>query len=411
MIAKALSNSRTLHALALTVHAEWADAFVGDLVEVYVSQQRRGRFRAFVRLSWELLHFLAAALVVYLFPSVHPGPTLRIALLAFVCLFPMAFSVLVHNQAAKGVETRTRRSHYAIEMEPQVTVRPASLRVMPGPALPGSSLPLWVEATWRDEDGTVFGWYHHEPTPSCRANALVAPQIGALVSHDGGQTFTDLGPVITTQYREDCDSRNGFFAGGHGDFAVIVDESKSFFYFVFSGHGTDPQTSGIAMARMAYADRLEPGGRVWKFYNGLWDQPGLHGKTTPLWSPALQPCEGEAWAAPSIYWNSYLREYVVLAHHSCSRAGPVPSAGVYISFLRDVANPALATAPQKLLDTQERRARIAGEDPNRQLRQVGKTARLVLNGRSVWELEFSRRQTYGRNVIRHVIRNTGPTVA
>lgn len=47
--------------------------------------------------------------------------------------------------------------------------------------------PLWTEAAWRDADGTVLGWYHHEPGGVCGAGSgLTAPKIGAVVSYDGG---------------------------------------------------------------------------------------------------------------------------------------------------------------------------------------------------------------------------------
>ncbi|MGH9786531.1 MAG: hypothetical protein ACRD88_20365, partial [Terriglobia bacterium] len=55
-----------------------------------------------------------------------------------------------------------------------------------------SHLPLWIEATWVDEDGTLYAWYHHE---QWLCNPLAVPKIGALVSYDGGYSFTDLGII------------------------------------------------------------------------------------------------------------------------------------------------------------------------------------------------------------------------
>src|SRR5437764_725467 len=28
-------------------------------------------------------------------------------------------------------------------------------------------MPLWIESTWVDDNGTVFAWYHHEPGEIC----------------------------------------------------------------------------------------------------------------------------------------------------------------------------------------------------------------------------------------------------
>jgi hypothetical protein len=87
--------------------------------------------------------------------------------------------------------------------------------------------PLWMEATWLDDDGTLFGWYHHEPGGLCGGNGLTAPKIGAAVSYDNGRSFQDLGFILESGDPLDCGSQNGFFAGGHGDFSVVVDPSHT----------------------------------------------------------------------------------------------------------------------------------------------------------------------------------------
>src|SRR5262245_59184799 len=38
--------------------------------------------------------------------------------------------------------------------------------------------PVWFEAAWQDDDGTLFLWYHHEPGRVCSGNSLTAPKIG-----------------------------------------------------------------------------------------------------------------------------------------------------------------------------------------------------------------------------------------
>lgn len=87
---------------------------------------------------------------------------------------------------------------------------------------PSNHKPYWIEAAWMDVDGTVFAWYHHEPAGVCGSIPLTAPQIGALVSYDGGDSFYDLGIVLESGYPVDCSSQNGFFAGGNGDFSVVL---------------------------------------------------------------------------------------------------------------------------------------------------------------------------------------------
>jgi hypothetical protein len=64
--------------------------------------------------------------------------------------------------------------------------------------------PMWIEAAWMDADGILYGWYHHEPSGVCAGDELTAPQIGALISYDGGKTFQDLGCSLSSRYWLQC---------------------------------------------------------------------------------------------------------------------------------------------------------------------------------------------------------------
>ncbi len=134
-----------------------------------------------------------------------------------------------------------------------------------------SSAPLarWIEATWQDSDGTLYAWYHHEPSGVCPNDTLTAPQIGALRSTDNGPDFEDLGIVLTALPVINCDAQNGFFAGGNGDFSVMFDSGTGYFYFFFSTYAGDVTDQGVAVARMAYANRKRPRGHVFKYYRGV----------------------------------------------------------------------------------------------------------------------------------------------
>ena len=74
-----------------------------------------------------------------------------------------------------------------------------NLRQIASPVVtPRDHYPIWIESVWRDADGTLYAWYHHEPGGVCPSGKLTAPKIGALVSDDGGSTFRDLGIVLST---------------------------------------------------------------------------------------------------------------------------------------------------------------------------------------------------------------------
>ena len=114
----------------------------------------------------------------------------------------------------------------------------------PPEVTPRDHYPIWIESAWRDDDGSIYAWYHHEPGGVCPNNSLTAPKIGALVSTDGGVTFTDLGIILATGDPLNCDAENGFFAGGHGDFSVILDQDRRYFYFLFGNYSGPPEHQG-----------------------------------------------------------------------------------------------------------------------------------------------------------------------
>jgi hypothetical protein len=62
-----------------------------------------------------------------------------------------------------------------------------------------NKMSLWIEATWKDEDGTLYGAYHYEPDTVCFSNShiLTAPRIGWVRSTDNGAKWEDLGFIIS----------------------------------------------------------------------------------------------------------------------------------------------------------------------------------------------------------------------
>ena len=250
-------------------------------------------------------------------------------------------------------------------------------------------LPMWIESTWRDSDGTLYGWYHNEPEGIC-GGKLTAPRIGAAVSYDDGNTFQDLGIVLESGDRLDCSSANGFFAGGHGDFSVILDRAGKYFYFLFSNYGGNLDSQGIAIARMAFEDRRNPAGAVWKYFAGDWTEPGVGGRVSPIFPAVVswQRSDTNAFWGPSIHWNTFLNSYVVLMNHACCRP-KWPQEGIYVSFNPDLANPAGWTGPSRILaNPPDYYPQVLGVEPDGTDTAAGQTARFYIHGTSKWEIAF-----------------------
>ncbi len=256
--------------------------------------------------------------------------------------------------------------------------------------------PLWMEAAQR-AGGVLFGWYHHEPGGVCGSVPLTSPKIGAAFSVDNGRSFQDLGIVLESGDPVDCTAKNGFFAGGHGDFSAVPDRQRQYFYFFFTNYAGPLQRQGICAARLAWADRFSPAGKVWKYFEGKWEEPGLGGRCTPLF-PARrewQRADTDSFWGPAVHYNTWLRRYVVLLNRSCCSPG-WPQEGIYISFSDGPLESMQWTEPQKLMDGRQIGFRpgyypqVLGLYPGETDSLAGQKARLYIHGISDWTITFFR---------------------
>jgi len=257
----------------------------------------------------------------------------------------------------------------------------------------------WIECTWKDDDGTLYAWYHLEAGGLCPGMTLTAPRIGAVVSGDNGENFRDLGIVLDARPGTlRCDAKNGFFAGGNGDFSVMLDPKKEHFYLFFSAYAGDVSEQGVAVARMRYADRLQPAGKVWKWHQGGWTEPGLGGRLTPIFPATIEwaRADADAFWGPSIHWNSHLGLYVILLNRTKDRPG-WPQEGIYVAFNDDLGDPARWTKPVKIFDGGRWYPQVLGIDSAKREtdKLAGRVARFSMRGEndrgeSKWEILFLR---------------------
>lgn len=261
----------------------------------------------------------------------------------------------------------------------------------------------WIEATYMDTDGSLYGWYHNEPADLCFTDnngdgvddiVQTAPQIGAAKWDKNMNKWIDLGIILKAPPKsENCNSKNLYFNGGHGDFSVILDPKSNFFYFLFSSYYGNVNTQGVAMARMAKSDLNMPQGKVWKWYNGVYNSPGLGGEVTPSlqakgnWD-GTSPGGVDAFWGPSVHFNTYLNQYVMLLNHATVLA--FGQEGVYISFNSDISKPLNWSNPVKIIDGVGWYPQIVGTSKaNKETDKLaGKNVRLFIYGESNWEINF-----------------------
>lgn len=248
--------------------------------------------------------------------------------------------------------------------------------------------PYWIESAHVDRYGTVFVWYHYEVINACPATGLTTPKIGAAMSLDGGRRLINLGFVLDSGDALDCGAKNGYFAGGHGDFSVVPGED-GYLYFFYSNYGGDVGNQGVAVARLAYEDRLAPVGRVEKYYRDHWGERGLGGKATPIMPAAVawQREDTDAFWGASVHWNTYLKAYVMLLNRSCCEPG-WPQEGIYMSINRDLSQPDGWSQPERILYGGDWYPRVMGLGPGETDSVAGQRMRLFMRDLSEWELVF-----------------------
>jgi len=250
----------------------------------------------------------------------------------------------------------------------------------------------WIEATHKDESGTLYGWYHNEPRGCCsqlKPSGLTVPRIGAIVSKDNGKTWSDLGYILLSPPgSEDCSTPNGYFAGGNGDFSVLLDTKKEFFYFFFSNYWGPVEQQGVAVARMKYADRGAPADKVFKWHQGAWKELGKGGRMTPIF-PARSSWHGskpDVFWGPSVHWNTHLKSYVILMNHTLKSNWE--QEGIYVTFNYDISDPTGWSKSQQILKGGKWYPQIIGTGAGETDKQMGRKARFFVDGKSNLEILF-----------------------
>jgi hypothetical protein len=265
---------------------------------------------------------------------------------------------------------------------------------------------VWMEAVIADTDGTWYGYYHNElPAEVCGDDTLTLPRIGAARSEDFGASWEDLGIILEAPNGWfDCATTNRYFVGGVGDFSAVLDHESKDVYFFFSQYANRESTQGVSVARMAWAHRDGPIGRVSVWWRGsIWlparrmrleDDSVRYSYSAGM--PIYRAQDGwhddqivDAFWGPSVHWNTYLEQYVMLLNHA--RDTDWHQEGIYVAFSPTLSDPTAWSAPQRLLAGGSWYPQVLGLEPGTGTDKIaGERARLFVSGRSHYFIEFKR---------------------
>ena len=264
---------------------------------------------------------------------------------------------------------------------------------------------VWMEAIVRADNGTWYGYYHNErPADECADPSRVLPRIGAARSDDFGATWQDLGVILEAPANwYDCDTTNRYFIGGVGDFSVVLDPDQRYLYLFFSQYADREQTQGVAVARMPWAFRDRPRGRLAVWWRGsAWVPPRITRSSEgteysyPAGVPIYPARDGwhedqtvDAFWGPSVHWNTYLEQYVMLLNHASDPN--FRQEGIYVAFSRSLEDPTSWSEPRRLLTGGEWYPQVVGIEPGTGTDKIAdERARLFISGRSRHFIQFSR---------------------
>jgi hypothetical protein len=262
---------------------------------------------------------------------------------------------------------------------------------------------VWMEAIVPDHRGVWYGYYHHErPADACGRHDRQLPRIGAMRSTNHGLTWEDLGIVLDAPPGSDaCDSGNRFVLGGVGDVTAVLDAAANDVYLYYSQYTRGGATQGVVAARMAWADRDRPMGKAMIWNAGAW-LPARQSSAEIGWEyppgtplvPSARPfhdssADGDVFWGPSIHWNTYLDQYVMLLNRA--KNDHFEQDGIYVSFSPTLADPSRFSAPVKIMDGGGWYPQVIGEQDGAGTdRLAGRRARFFVLGQSQWFIHFDR---------------------
>jgi hypothetical protein len=262
---------------------------------------------------------------------------------------------------------------------------------------------VWMEAIVPDAPGAWYGYYHHErPADLCGRPDRQLPRIGAMRSLDNGQTWEDLGIVLDAPAGSAaCDSGNRFVLGGIGDVTAALDAESKDVYLYFSQYVRDGRSQGVAVARIAWADRDAPAGKAMVWNDGAW-LPAREAASSdigfeyPLGTPLVRSERpfhdrsgtNDVFWGPSIHWNTYLERYVMLLNRA--KDDVFGQDGIYVSF-SPTLHPADWSTPSRILSGGTWYPQVIGAETGVGTdRTAGQRARFFMMGRSERMIEFQR---------------------
>jgi hypothetical protein len=142
----------------------------------------------------------------------------------------------------------------------------------------------WMCNIYKHGDGRLIGFVHLEDQANNHGGSAENFKIGIAYSTNGGSRFTYLGDIIDEANSDDL---------GHNikgaPYIIRSIDGIDYFYLYFNDKTVDlADTTSVARAKVSDVMAAAANGAAaqWKkYYNGLWDENGIRGRSTSLDTP------------------------------------------------------------------------------------------------------------------------------
>jgi hypothetical protein len=185
--------------------------------------------------------------------------------------------------------------------------------------------------------GQLFAFYHAEDHEGLRPIRGGIPGfyccVALAVSHDNGTSFRKLGPIIKSHQPKDVKGRSD---QGCGDLCAAADADHRYVYVYYCDHSRiDNRGVQICLARCPIED-VERTERWRKYYDGMFNRPGLGGKDTPVMSAQVMGADA---IFPQVTFVPGLRCYVMvfstIVYRELGPGKQAQQSGIYIAHSED----------------------------------------------------------------------------
>ena len=186
-----------------------------------------------------------------------------------------------------------------------------------------------------------------------------------------------------------------------GDVTAVLDTNSQDLYLYFSQYSRDAAGQGVAVARLAWADRHQPVGKLTIWNDGAWLPTSRTDESAPYTYPAGTPlvkasrpfhdrsATNDVFWGAAIHWNTYLEQYVMLLNRA--KDDQFGQEGIYVSFAPTVADPRAWSAPAKILSGGQWYPQAVGVEAGSGTdRLAGRRARFFMTGKSERMIEFEK---------------------